>query len=194
MRFFGLTGGIGSGKSTALRLFAELGCATLSTDQVVHEIQQQPDVVNAFIERFGREVIGEDGIDRAAVARIVFSDPKQREWIESLIWPLVGSRIAEWRKQVEGQVDPVRAAVIEVPLLFESGMDAAFDGTIAVSADDTLREKRVAERGQEAVAEREARQLSQSDKAERSTWSVVNDGSITDLRIKLSGLLAKIGV
>ena len=194
MRFFGLTGGIGSGKSTALRLFAELGCATLSTDQVVHEKQQQPDVVNAFVERFGREVIGEDGIDRAAVARIVFSDPKQREWIESLIWPLVGSRIVEWRKQVEGQVDPVRAAVIEVPLLFESGMDAAFDGTISVTADDTLREKRVAERGQEAVAEREARQLSQSDKAERSTWSVVNDGSITDLRIKLSGLLAKIGV
>ena len=194
MRFFGLTGGIGSGKSTALRLFAELGCATLSTDQVVHEKQQQPDVVNAFVERFGREVIGEDGIDRAAVARIVFSDPKQREWIESLIWPLVGSRIVEWRKQVEGQVDPVRAAVIEVPLLFESGMDAAFDGTISVTADDTLREKRVAERGQEAVAEREARQLSQSDKAERSTWSVVNDGSIADLRLKLSVLLAKIGV
>ena len=194
MRFFGLTGGIGSGKSTALSLLAELGCATLSTDQMVHEIQQKPDVIGAFVGRFGSEVIGEDGIDRAAVARIVFSDPKQREWIESLIWPLVGSRIAEWRKQVEGQVDPVRAAVIEVPLLFESGMDAAFDGTIAVSADDTLREKRVAERGQEAVAEREARQLSQSDKAERSTWSVVNDGSIADLRLKLSGLLAKIGV
>ena len=194
MRFFGLTGGIGSGKSTALRLFAELGCATLSTDQVVHEIQQQPDVINAFVDRFGSEVIGEDGIDRAAVARIVFSDPKQREWIESLIWPLVGSRVAEWRKQVEVQVGPARAAVIEVPLLFESGMDAAFDGTISVTADDTLREKRVAERGQEAVAEREARQMSQSQKAERATWSVVNDGSINDLRLKLSGLLAKIGV
>jgi len=103
-------------------------------------------------------------------------------------------RIMEWKAEQEA-VDPKpRAAVVEVPLLFESGMDAAFSATIAIVADEQVRSRRASERGHVAVDERTARQLPQHEKAKLATVSVVNDGSIDDLREELSSALATIGV
>jgi dephospho-CoA kinase len=83
--------------------------------------------------------------------------------------------------------------VVEVPLLFESGMDGIFDATIAVVACEELRASRAGGRGHEALAERSARQLTQQEKAHRATYVVVNDGTVEELESNLSALLEKLG-
>ena len=137
--FVGLTGGIAAGKSEALSALERAGAATLSSDAVVHELYTTGDVRDALVERFGDEVAPGGEVDRSAVAEVVFGDPEQRKWIEGLLWPRVGERVAEWREQLEHADPRPRAAVVEVPLLFESGMEAIFDRTIAVVADETVR-------------------------------------------------------
>ena len=141
------------------------------------------------MKRFGEHVARDGIVDRGAVAQAAFASAAERAWLEGLLWPRVGARIASWREGLERQSPFPRAAVVEVPLLFESGMDAAFDATIAVIADEELREQRASARGHQALAERGARQLSQQEKAQRATYVAVNDGSVEDLTAKLSGIL-----
>jgi dephospho-CoA kinase len=187
--FVGLTGGIAAGKSEALRALERAGAATLSSDDVVGELLTTGDVREALVERFGDEVAPRGEVDRSAVAEVVFSDPGKREWLEGLLWPRVGERIAEWREQLEHADPRPRAAVVEVPLLFESGMEAVFDRTIAVVADESVRSERAGARGHRRVDERTSRQLSQEEKAQRADIVVRNDGSLDDLQRALSSAL-----
>lgn len=154
----------------------------------MRELYEDPEVIEAVRARFGDDVAPGGTIDRSAVARAAFADDDERAWLEALLWPRVGARMAKWREQLEQA--PPRAAVVEVPLLFESGMADAFDATIAVIADEDVRAQRADARGHEALAERGARQLTQDEKAQRATYVVVNDGSVDDLEAKLSGILA----
>src|SRR5215211_4240362 len=128
----GLTGGLGAGKSEALRALKELGAATLSTDAVVHELLQHPDVRDLVVERLGSEVAPGGELDRSLVAERVFQDHEARAWLEGILWPRVGERMVAWKAEIDSAEPPPAAAVVEVPLLFESGMDAAFDHTLAV--------------------------------------------------------------
>lgn len=180
--FIGLTGGVAAGKSTALAALAEEGVPTLSADQVVHDVYEDPSVVAKVAERLGAEVVVGGKVDRDAVAREVFNEPEARVWLEQLIWPMVGQRILDFRKHWESAESPPTAIVVEVPLLFESGMDQAFDHTIVVVADDELRRKRAEERGHEEIDAREERQLPQETKRERADTVVENHGSIADLK------------
>jgi dephospho-CoA kinase len=104
----------------------------------------------------------------------------------------VGERIAEWRAAESQREPPPPALVVEVPLLFEAGMEAAFDATIAVVADEETRRERAAARGHEAVEERTARQLPQHEKAERATHAVANSGTLAELEERLSEVLDKL--
>lgn len=191
--FVGLTGGIGAGKSTALAALERLGAVVLSTDAVVHELYRSEEVVRTVTDRFGPSVAPGGVVDRSALARAAFVTSEGREWLESLLWPRVRDRMAGWRTEMERRDPAPRALVVEVPLLFESGMDSAFDATIAVIADERVREQRAGARGHQALGERSARQLSQAHKAQRATYTVVNDGSETELEDKLSGILAILG-
>ncbi len=184
-----MTGGIGAGKSTALAALERLGAAVLSTDQVVHDLYETDEVRDAVVERFGEAVAPGGTVDRAALARAAFARPEDRSWLEELLWPRVGGRIVQWREELEGLDAPPRAAVVEVPLLFEAGMEGTFDATVAVIADETLRAERAGARGHEALAERGERQLTQQEKAHRATYVVTNDGSPQDLEAKLSEIL-----
>jgi len=187
--FVGLTGGVGSGKSTALELLERLGASTLSTDAVVHDLYASDEVRDAVVERFGPAVASDGDVDRAALAARAFATPEDRAWLEGLLWPRVGKRIAAWRgEQLERDPPPV-ALVVEVPLLFEAGMEGAFDATIAVVADEEVRARRAAGRGHEAADERVARQLPQDEKATRADHAVVNDGTIEDLERNLSSVV-----
>ncbi len=188
--FIGLTGAIGAGKSEALAALDRLGAATLSTDAVVHELYASDAVRDAVVERFGASVAPAGVVDRAALAARAFADEEDRRWLERLLWPLVGERIARWREEVARATPAPRAAVVEVPLLFESGMEAAFDATLAIVAADDVRAARAAARGHTALAERSARQLSSAEKAQRATFVIVNDGSLAELADKLSDVLA----
>ena len=169
-----------------------MGAATLSADAVVHELYRDPEVHAAVVNRWGAEMAPGGVVDRAAIARRAFATDEDRAWLEAMIWPKVGQRIAEWRAIESTRDAPPPALVVEVPLLFESGMDAAFDATIAVVADDAVRAERTATRGHEAVDERTARQLGQQEKAHRATYAVENSGSLEELERKLSDILAKL--
>jgi dephospho-CoA kinase len=191
--FVGLTGGMGAGKSTALAALERLGAAVLSTDAVVHE-QYATDggLRQAILARWGPEVAPGGVVDRAAVARRAFADEQERGWLEGQLWPLVGARVATWLVQARARQPPQRAAVVEVPLLFEAGMESAYDATIAVVADERLRGERAAGRGHEAAQERATRQLSQDEKARRATFAVRNNGTEKELEEKLSAILDKL--
>lgn len=185
----GLTGGIAAGKSEALAAFGRLGAATLSSDAVVHELLDSEPLRGRLVERWGPEVLAGESLDRARIGAIVFADPEQLTWLEQQVHPLVGERIGAWLAALPAGAD---VAVIEVPLLFESGMEGAFDTTVAIVTADEVRRQRAAARGHALVDEREARQLAQDEKAARAAHAVANDGSVEDLERALSALLAKL--
>jgi dephospho-CoA kinase len=187
--FVGLTGGLGSGKSEALRALGELGAATLSTDAVVAELLSGEELRDEIVSRLGPEVAPDGSLDRSAVAERVFGDEEERKWLEGLLWPRVGQRVMEWRAEVEALEPPPRAAIVEVPLLFEAGMEGAFDATVAVVADEDVRAERAGARGHAAVDARAAAQLSQEEKAQRADFVVRNDGTLDELRVTLSRFL-----
>jgi dephospho-CoA kinase len=191
--FIGLTGGIGAGKSTALQALEHLGAVGLSTDRVVHELYESTEVRDEVVKRFGPKVLDGERVDRPALARLAFATDEGRGWLEQLLWPRVGARIAGWRRASDQLSPPPRAAVVEVPLLFESGLDHGFDATIAVIADEDVRSERASARGHEALNERSARQLTQQEKSQRATYTVVNDGSESELESKLSAILDMLG-
>ena len=190
--FVGLTGGLGAGKSEALDALRELGAATLSTDTIVHEMLAGPDLRELVSARLGPGVVRDGSLDRSAIAERVFADEEARRWLEGVLWPQVGERVGAWRVEVESAKPTPRAAVVEVPLLFESGMDAMFDRTVAVVADEAVRVERAGRRGHAALAERTGRQLTQEEKAQRADFTVRNDGSRDELRETLSLVLGKL--
>ena len=190
--FVGLTGGLGAGKSEALRALEELGAATLSTDAVVHELLTGDELRGIVTERLGSEVAPNGHLDRSLIAERVFGDDEARAWLEGELWPRVGQRVADWKQEIEALDPAPPAAVVEVPLLFESGMEAAFDATIAVVADESTREQRAGARGHAAVSERTGRQLSQAEKAERADFEVRNDGTLEELKDTLSQVIEKL--
>ena len=190
--FVGLTGGLGAGKSTALSALERLGAATLSTDAVVHELYASDEVRDAVVERWGPEVAPGGTVDRSAVARKAFASDEERKWLEGLLWPKVGERVAAFREAAMSAAPPPRAAVVETPLLFEAGLDGLYDATIAIVADESVRAERAGARGHEAVDERAARQLSQEEKASRATFTVRNDGTLGELETRLSEVLGKL--
>ena len=185
----GLTGGIAAGKSTALAAFERLGAATISSDAVVHELLESQELRDRLAARWGPEVVPDGRIDRAKIGEIVFADPEQLAWLEAQIHPLVQARTAEWLLSLPAETE---VAVVEVPLLFEVGGERPFDTTVSIVTSDEVRRERAAARGHALVDEREARQLTQGEKAERAEHVVENDGSVADLERALSALLEKL--
>ena len=188
-RFVGLTGGIGAGKSKALAAFERLGAATLSTDRVAHDLLEDDEVRAALVDRWGEEVAPGGAVDRDRVSSIVFNDRGELAWLESVTHPRVGAHVYEWRQNLAPEV-PV--AVVEVPLLFEAAMEDAFDATVAVVADDELRDGRLRERGQGGLAGREERQLDQAEKERRADHVIRNDASLDELESEVRELIEEL--
>ena len=136
-----ITGGIGAGKSEALRAFARHGAATVSSDEIVHHLLRRPDVRDAVVERMGNGIVAPDGeIDRGALATVVFNDREALAWLESTLHPLVAAEYLQWREQLATLPDAAGVCVTEVPLLYETG------------GDDALRQGRRDHRAVEAPA------------------------------------------
>lgn len=186
----GLTGGIAAGKSEALAAFERLGAATISSDAVVHELLDSEPLRGRVTERWGEEAAPGGRVDRARIGEIVFADPDELRWLEGQVHPLVGERIGAWLGSLEANVG---IAVVEVPLLFEGEMAPVFDTTVAVVTADELRRARAEARGHSLVGEREARQLSQEEKAAHAEHVIENDGTLEDLERRLSALIVKLG-
>jgi dephospho-CoA kinase len=182
--FIGLTGAIGSGKSEALRALGRLGAATLSTDEVAHAALADPDVLASLVERWGPSVRTDGTVDRKAVGEIVFNDRDELKWLESITHPKVGEKVWSWRQGLEPEIE---LAVVEVPLLFEAGMESFFDGVLVVVAGER-RDAWLQARGDAGVEGRSGRQMTEAEKADRATWVVENDGTLQELETKLEGM------
>jgi dephospho-CoA kinase len=174
-----------SGKSEALAALGRLGAETLSTDAVTHELLDTPATLERLVERWGPEVGPGGRVDRARIGEIVFAEPEELRWLESLLHPLVGARVAEWRDQLDGSTE---LAVVEVPLLFEAGMEPFFDATLVVVAGEGRREQWAGARGTPLPEGRSSRQLTETEKAARATFVVANDGTLADLEDSLREL------
>ena len=186
-----VTGGIGAGKSEALRAFARHGAAVISSDDIVHELlHDDPEVSGAVVERLGEGVLGDDGhIDRGAVGRLVFSDPEALRWLEELLHPRVVERYLRWREELAEQPDPPAVCVTEVPLLYEVGGESRFDKVVVVTASP---EARIA-RHIGPMRDRERRLLTDEEKAKRADFVYVNDGTRAELDEFVAGVVAALG-
>jgi dephospho-CoA kinase len=182
----GLTGGIAAGKSEALAAFERHGAETISSDEVVHELLRAPELRSRLVERWGVEVAPGGELDRGRVAEIVFADPAELAWLEAQLHPGVGQRLVEWAARLPAGT---RLAVVEVPLLFETGMEDLFDAVVSIVADDGVRRERAAGREISSLEGRTGRQLSQEQKAARATHVIHNDGSLAELDAKIGELV-----
>lgn len=186
----GLSGGMGCGKSTATRLFAELGFRVVDCDRIVREeLLPSPEIVAALAARFGPAVVGADGqLDRAAVATRVFGDDAQRLWLEALLHPRVRE---SWRRALAG--DMAARWVVEVPLLFEKGLENWFDSTICVATSSALQVSRLHARGVPAdlAAARIAKQLPLPRKIAAADFVLLNDGSLDFLKEQVALLAGR---
>jgi dephospho-CoA kinase len=165
-----ITGGIGAGKSEALAAFGRHGAATISSDAVVHDLYDDPDVKAALSERFGTS-------DREAVRDLAVGDRDALLWLEGLLHPRVLERTEAWRDELAREPDPPALAVNEVPLLYEAGAEGRFDAVVVITAPRELR----AERAGPRLDEREQRLIPEEEKVSRADYAYVNDGSLEEL-------------
>lgn len=173
-----ITGGIGAGKSEALKAFARHGAATVSSDEIVHHLLRRDDVKEQIVARLGNGMIDPDGeVDRGALGTIVFNDRTALDWLEQLLHPLVSEEYLHWRDDLAALPNAPRVCVTEVPLLYESGGEARFDKVVAITAPQQLRQAR----SSVPVDGREARLLPDSDKVQRADYAYVNTGSLEQL-------------
>jgi dephospho-CoA kinase len=189
----GLTGGMGCGKSTAARIFEELGCTRLDSDALVRDkILLDPEVEQAAVARFGPAVLDAEGrINRAALAREIFSDDARLAAWEDLIHPRL---YALWRAAIDAAPD--RAWLIEVPLLHEKQLEKWFDFIVCVTTTSARQYARLHERGlSQALAEaRISKQLPLAKKIELADFVLSNDGSMSFLRDQIAYLVNRLGL
>ena len=185
-----ITGGVGAGKSTALRAFRRHGAATVSSDEIVHHLLATDDAVrDALADRLGSQILGRDGRpDRAAIARIVFRDRDALMFLEQLLHPLVSKEYLEWREQLGNLDPPPKVCVTEVPLLYESGGDSRFDRVVVITAPRRLREAR----GNLPIDEREQRLLPEREKVRRADYHYRNVGTEAELDAWVGDLMARL--
>lgn len=178
----GLTGGIGSGKSTVSAMLAERGAVVVDADQVVRDVQQPGSPVLAkMAERFGAQVIAEDGsLDRAAVAAVVFTDPDALKDLNAIVHPAVG---AEMNRQVIAQRDTDLVVVMDIPLLTENPREG-LQAVVVVDVDPEVQVRRLVEgRGFDETDARAriAKQATREQRLATATHVLDNSGSLDDL-------------
>ena len=184
-----ITGGIGAGKSEALKAFARHGAATVSSDEIVHHLLRRPEVRDAVVARMGHGIVSPAGeIDRGALATVVFNDREALAWLEELLHPLVSAEYLQWREQLAELPDAPSVSVTEVPLLYETGGDARFDKVVVITAPSKLRRAR----SEVAMDDREARLIPDAEKVERADFSFKNTGSLEELDAFVESVLAEL--
>ncbi len=190
----GLTGGIGSGKSTVCSMLARRGATIVDADAIVHELYAGGDVARRIARRFGESVLAPDGsVDRVGLARAAFADAAARRDLEALVHP-------EVRRTVRSRIDALRRAgfgglvVVDAALLVEAEPPYPVDALLVVTAPDALRLERLAARGlsREESARRIAAQIDDSVRRERADAVVVNDASLAELERRVLAALREL--
>ena len=183
----GLTGGIGSGKSTVARLLADRGALVIDADRIAREVVARPEVLAALAEKFGSEILAADGtLDRAALAERAFVTDEQRKALEAITHPPIGE---EFLRQVAAA--PADGIVVhDVPLLVESKRGFEYGGVIVVVAPKEVRLDRLEARGipRDDAERRMDLQASDEDRAKVATWTVDNSGDFEHLERQIEAI------
>lgn len=190
----GLTGGIGSGKSTVAAILRDLGAAVIDADRLNHEELNAPEVLGELCSWWGRQAIGTDGrADRAAIRRIVGSDDTQRRRLEQLVHPRIDRRRRELMAGYQADPD-VRAVVWDAPLLHEVGLAGQCDCLLFVETDQVARLERVRQRGwtAEDLERFERSQWPLDTKKDRADYRITNNSDIADLRRQVEDVFFRI--
>lgn len=184
----GLTGGIGAGKSLALKAFQERKIPVLQTDFLSHLLLHDKKIKARLVRAFGKDILDEDRvIDRKKLARAAFQSVRGQKKLNGIMHPAVRQGVARWVKRQARQKPVPRLVVVEVPLLFERGFYRFFDGTISISANASSRQKRLNQRGWSLseIRRRESLQWSQERKNQKADWVIYNQSSQKDLKYVL---------
>ncbi len=181
MLVIGLTGGIGSGKSTVSHLFAQLGVPIIDADLIARQITESNDqALSSIIEHFGKKIVSENGaLNRAVLRDIIFNHPPERLWLEDLLHPLIRE---EMQQQIRQLSEPYCIAVI--PLLLEVEFHSFINRILVVDAPENLQIERTRHRDQIQSSQIEAilkTQAHRHDRIARAHDVIVNDGTLEDL-------------
>ena len=181
----GLTGGIGTGKSTVAELFREIGVSVIDADVVARQVVEPgKPVLERIVEHFGAEVIQNGRLDRAALKRRVFSRPEERKWLEQLLHPEILAEIALQARKTQGLY-----CLLVIPLLFETHYQDALDYIIVVDCDPALQKARVLSRDgiSEALFDQMASaQMSAEERRALADEVLINEGSTVVLEARVS--------
>ena len=188
----GLIGGIGAGKSTAGRCLAARGGVVIDCDQLGHDALETPAVMRQLVDRWGDGVRNSDGsANRRAIAGLVFDNPAERAWLESVVFPVIG-RMADARIGLAGGDPTARFVVLDAAVLLEAGWKGRCDRILYIDAPRELREQRVLARSHWTPADLTAREAAQWDadaKKSHADAVIANDGPEAALQVKIDHVL-----
>ena len=180
--YLGLTGGIGSGKSTAARMFADLGAIVIDADAIAKEVLEPGQVgYESVVNNFGEEILDSSGnIDRVILAGKVFGDTTKLKELEEIVHPAVANKVAQIRESL-----PAGSIIIyDTPLLIEKSLQQQFDQVIVVLAPEALRTQRLLARGlaQNDIIARMSNQATDEQRREIANYVIDNSSSLVELR------------
>ena len=179
----GLTGSIGTGKSTVLKLFNQLGAYTVDVDKIVHQLYKRGDIQEKVKKEFG-DVFNEDGsLNRKEVAKIIFNNPEKRKVLEDIIHPEVRKEVKRFIQNIEKK-DKNAIVIVEVPLLIETGQYKEYDKVIVVYSPKNLQLKRLLNKGysREEALKRINSQMNIEEKLKFADFIIKNISSLEDLK------------
>lgn len=187
----GLTGGIGSGKSTVSGIFKNIGIEIFDADLIAKEIFEEEKTQNEIKKVFGEEILTSNRVDREKLKEKVFNDKKKLENLNKIIHPKVIERYRNIKERVEEKL-----IIFDVPLLFESGIDKLCDKILVVDIDEELQRERVKKRdgiSSELVEKIIKSQLPREERIKKADFVVENNGSLEDLKEKVLNLVKELG-
>ncbi len=197
MKWIGLTGNIGAGKSTVSKILKEEGYSVVDADTIAHQcLDKSTNTFDQIVNKFGSKILNHNGeIDRKELGKIIFSDSSMREWLEKIIHPFVQSEVLKLKDQFNK--DGHEMAFYEVPLLFEKNLENQFDSVLVVWVSDLIQKQRLLSRNNWSPSEINIRNESQwpiQKKIERANFSINNDGSIEQLRSKIKEVINQLKI
>jgi len=189
----GLTGSIGTGKSTVEEIFKKLGAYTIDADKVVHSLLERPEIIEKIRQVFGDDVIKNGKVDRKKLAGIVFLDYRKKKILEDILHPEVFKEIQNFFKEVEKK-DPCAIAIADVPLMIETGSYKNYDVVIVVYAPKELQLKRLIQKGmtEEEALSRINAQMDIEEKKKYADIIIENTGTIEELKEKVKNVYKRL--
>lgn len=186
--YLGLTGGIGSGKSTAARMFADLGATVIDADAIAKEVLEPGQLGHeSIVNKFGDEILDSSGnVDRSALAAKVFENSAELKELEDIVHPAVASKVLEIRESLPAGV----TVIYDTPLLVEKKLQDQFDQVVVVLAPEPLRTQRLIDRGlaERDIAARMSKQASDDQRREVANFVIDNVGSLAQLRAQVQNV------